>query len=35
MKKKIIILGICLVLASWTVAAVASGSYNNQNIDIK
>ena len=35
MKKKIIILGICLVLAAGTVAAVASGAYNNQNIDIK
>ena len=29
MKKKIIILGICLVLAAGTVAAVASGAYNN------
>lgn len=35
MKKKIIILGICLVLAAGTVAAVASDVYNKQNIDIK
>ena len=32
MKKKIIILGICLVLAAGTVAAVASGAYNNQKL---
>lgn len=35
MKKKIITLGICLVLAAGTVAAVASDVYNKQNIDIK
>lgn len=35
MKRKIIILGICLVLAAGTVAAVASDVYNKQNIDIK
>lgn len=35
MKRKIIILGICLVLAAGTVAAVASDVYKKQNIDIK
>lgn len=35
MKKKIITLGICLILAAGTVAAVESDVYNKQNIDIK
>ena len=35
MKKKIIILGICLLIAVCTVAAAAGNVYNYQNIDIK